>query len=450
MKRTFLSLLLVATGAVLAEAQPTFPVWGSVPSPNASGKQNVIHGIAASGFGDVWAVGEYNSGVVPTATGRRTVIEHWDGIQWSVVPSSQLDPSGYDGVFLEDIVALGSNDLWAVGHADDYSSLESATVIAHYDGSAWTRVTSPNPGGSANPDKLMAVAALGPNRIYAVGTTGYPERSLILRWNGVAWQPVPNNCQGALQAISIAGPSLIFAASSTQVCRFDGSGWSDFPVPSAIYPFFHAFRAVAALSENDVWVAGARIQEIFTGTGSYFVFRSQALHWNGSQWTEYTNLPGSEITALLAATPTRIWGVGTVNPGSLILEWDGVQWSSTPAPSPLGYGHLRSITRFRNELWAAGSYFLSDGTDRTLIVRAPSPDKGHIVGDTDVSGAVVSWFGPVAGSDQADSFGDYEAVDLPVGTYTVIATFGGCTPASATVEVLAGKIIRQGLRPFCF
>jgi hypothetical protein len=46
------------------------------------------HGIAASGPNDIWAVGyEETSSYVP-----QTLIEHWDGHSWSVVPSPNKDP----------------------------------------------------------------------------------------------------------------------------------------------------------------------------------------------------------------------------------------------------------------------------------------------------------------------------------------------------------------------
>ena len=51
-------------------------------------------------------------------------------------------------------------DTWAVG------STGTGTLILHWDGSHWTRVPSPAPGGSA---ELFAVAASSASNIWAVG-----------------------------------------------------------------------------------------------------------------------------------------------------------------------------------------------------------------------------------------------------------------------------------------
>jgi hypothetical protein len=55
------------------------------------------------------------------------------------------------------------------------------TLVAHWNGTRWTGVASPNPGGSF----LNAVSALSPSDAWAVGydNTG----TLILHWDGTSW-----------------------------------------------------------------------------------------------------------------------------------------------------------------------------------------------------------------------------------------------------------------------
>src|ERR1044071_6543606 len=58
--------------------------WQVIPSPNGSRQVNEIHGISAFSDNDVWAVGvSYNT----ERTLGSTLIEHWNGSQWSVIPS---------------------------------------------------------------------------------------------------------------------------------------------------------------------------------------------------------------------------------------------------------------------------------------------------------------------------------------------------------------------------
>src|SRR5439155_2016741 len=84
--------------------------WGIVPSPNP-GSNNYLYGVVALSANDIWAVGEYidSSGVY-----RRTLVEHWNGTSWSVVPS----PNGS----LHGVAAVASNDLWAVGYRQNRNS----------------------------------------------------------------------------------------------------------------------------------------------------------------------------------------------------------------------------------------------------------------------------------------------------------------------------------------
>jgi hypothetical protein len=82
-------------------------------------------------------------------------------------------------------------------------------------------------------------------------------------------------------------------------------------------------------------------------------------------------------------------------------------------------------------------------------MEAPSTTQGTVIGDTNVSGAVVSWFGPVNGSTETNVFGEYVAAGLPAGEYLFIASFGGCTPATANVTVVAGMTIERNLFISC-
>src|SRR6476620_2934177 len=54
------------------------PAWRVVDSPNSGTASNDLYGIAALSATDMWAVG----GVV-----SQTLTMHWDGTQWTIVPS---------------------------------------------------------------------------------------------------------------------------------------------------------------------------------------------------------------------------------------------------------------------------------------------------------------------------------------------------------------------------
>jgi hypothetical protein len=96
-------------------------LWQYVPSPNPSTvsvSNDVLEGVSALADNNVWAVGNDSSSVGNNV--KHTLVEHWNGTAWSVVPSPNV---GTQGSELLGVVAISSTDAWAVG---DFST--SATV----------------------------------------------------------------------------------------------------------------------------------------------------------------------------------------------------------------------------------------------------------------------------------------------------------------------------------
>jgi hypothetical protein len=103
-----------------------------------------LYSVSAASGRNAWAVGRH---------GDDTSILHWDGTRWSRVTSPNL---GSDFNELDGVSVVSSTDVWAVGDAD-YSS---DTLILHWDGTHWSRVTSPNPGSVFN--GVSGVSAVSP------------------------------------------------------------------------------------------------------------------------------------------------------------------------------------------------------------------------------------------------------------------------------------------------
>jgi carboxypeptidase family protein len=72
-----------------------------------------------------------------------------------------------------------------------------------------------------------------------------------------------------------------------------------------------------------------------------------------------------------------------------------------------------------------------------------------VSGHTNVSGALITWFGPANGSTETDINGDYAVAGLPAGTYDFIASADGCKPDSAEVTVFAGQTTVQDFHIDC-
>lgn len=162
-----------------------------------------IHKLAARAPGDIWAVGETDE-----ADAQGTIlplIEHWDGTGWRPVAAPHVGVGGT----LDGVVALAADDAWAVGstilaqigNPQQEVANPIETLVEHWDGKRWTIVPSPNidPVGIAQADRLHSIAALSPSDIWAAGQFTLPDGSndqltLAEHWDGTRWslQPVPD------------------------------------------------------------------------------------------------------------------------------------------------------------------------------------------------------------------------------------------------------------------
>jgi hypothetical protein len=442
-----------AISAAAVNAQGSTAVWGTVPSPNRSNLNNTLYAAASVAASDLWAVGAYNPGVPPTVTGRRTLAQHWNGQSWSIVATPNSSFSGVSASYLRGVAALASNDVWAVGYGENFASLESQTLTLHWNGARWSTVPSPNPAGASNPNQLFAISGLASNDVWAVGLTGFPEGALTLHWNGTAWQTVANGCGSTLDGVVEISPRDAWAVGGGASCHYDGTSWTNVPIASANGLDVLLF-GVSASASSDVWAVGAEVYAV----GESYAYAPIVEHWNGSGWTvlnpgitgESANLAG-RLDGVEALGPNNVWAVGTDGTYPVVTHWNGTTWTEVPSPRP-GGGALDAVTAVSaGDLWAVGSRFGAAGgaSEYSLVEQAPSATQGTVVGATGVSGATVSWFGPVSGSTTTDLSGGYAVAGLPAGTYTLTATYGGCAPAAGSVTIVAGTTLRQNLRISC-
>jgi hypothetical protein len=177
-----------AVGAVGAVEHWDGTAWSSVtvPSPNPSDTfGNNLTAITAVSAANIWAVGEFTN----TSYTNSAYALHYDGTSWTVTILPQPSVSGPSSPVLHGVTAVASNDVWAVGENEEVPGLGITTLIEHWNGSAWSIVPSPTPG--AYPI-LSAVAARSATDVYAVGSNepsvnGGVQQGLIMRWNGSTW-----------------------------------------------------------------------------------------------------------------------------------------------------------------------------------------------------------------------------------------------------------------------
>jgi hypothetical protein len=299
--------------------------WSRVSSPSPPSYVAVLTAVVAVSATNVWAVGTYNA----TNGNDRTLIEHWKGAGWKIVPSP--NPSQY-GNALSGVSAASATDAWTVGYDG-----APRTLAVHWNGSKWSKVKSPSPGGYAG-SVLNAVSALSKSNVWAVGyymTDGGP-RVLIEHWTGGGWAKVagrnPSGSDDELTGVSAVSPSNVWAVGyyntrtgdKTLIEHWDGASWSKVPSPSVTSE--SSLAAVSALSSSDAWAVGS------SGVSTV---KTLIEHWNGTTWSRVPSPNRSnvenQLLSVSALTPSNVWAVGYSGSNSghkaLVEHWNGSAWS---------------------------------------------------------------------------------------------------------------------------
>jgi hypothetical protein len=344
--------------------------WGLASTPNRSTEINRFTATAALSATDVWAVGFYDANPDPMVELDQSLIAHWNGSTWNAVPSPNVGPSG---TVLTGVVAVASNDAWAVGYSSTYGTPQTLTL--HWNGSSWSVIPSPAvQGGSA----FEAIAAFSSTDIWAVGyrAGGMPEfltttGTMIAHWNGSNWTEVPSpnlgNRHNELDAVAAISAGNAWAVGTwrdiggnyqTLTERWNGSSWTIVSSPNPLLEC--QLSAVAGVAGNDVWATGSA----WDGVTSIPLF----LHWTGSAWKQVPS-PGGSGGGLITRASDDAWAVG-----GNIAHWDGTSWSLVPNPSVPGatWLSLKGAAAISGcEAWAVGSQGsdVSSNTAQTLAVR---------------------------------------------------------------------------------
>lgn len=338
--------------------------WKVVASPNAR-YGNGLMSVAAIAANDIWAVGSS----VSAQGAYFTLTEHWNGSKWSVVSSPNVGP--YPN-FLSSVVAVSTNDVWAVG--DTYTGntfpFPQQPLIEHWDGSAWTVVASPKTQSTYS--VLSGVTAVSANDVWAVGTISVSKKithTLIEQWNGTKWSIVPTPNPAAnhiiLSAVTAASASDIWAVGEsggpgvyqTLIEQWNGSAWNIVSSPD-VPNHANFLNSVSVTSANSIWAVGY--------AGNHSSNQTLVEQWNGTSWNivQAAKLKGQNtFNGVAAIAANDVWAVGSV-----IEQWNGKQWSLVSSPNPGGPSILYGVTQVPNtkNLWSVGYYEPSSGGSRTL------------------------------------------------------------------------------------
>jgi hypothetical protein len=321
---------------------------GRAPSPAVTntmvapaGGAGGISAIAALSQSDAWGVGSHR----PLRKGIYPLTEHWDGERWTAVPcpspGSAAEPVRS---YLTAAAIDAPNDSWAVGY---WSPIEHAapvySLIEHWNGTKWSIVPAPRSPGRAT-GGLSAVAAISPTAAWAF------EGGAVLRWDGSRWRYLPRPA-GTGPGTNLSGMAVISARDiwvvgtrlmphtvekfRTLAEHWDGSKWTIVPTPNAFKGRTRNsfLSAVSGSSSGNVWAVG------WYQSGPNGVDHSALIeHWDGSRWLVQPSPDArgstahSQLFAVAALSRTSAWATGSnYGPVPLIERWDGRRWTAMPS-----------------------------------------------------------------------------------------------------------------------
>jgi hypothetical protein len=323
--------------------------------------------------------GRYFSTAVPVACClliATTVI--WMGLSAGVAEATPLywsvtaSPSPGS---LEGVTCSGGSSCVAVG------TTYGSSVIETWDGSAWSVVPHPDPGGSN--DYLTSVWCDNPSDCVAVGVNGAgDDASLIESWDGTEWTVVPNPGPGLLLGLSCTGPQSCVAVgyqyvgdyTQTFIESWDGTTWSVVPSPSPGTGNegggTNQLTGVSCTDSANCVAVGEYGDESF---GNASPTQTLIEQWDGSQWSVVPSPdPDSgdnSLAGITCVTATDCMAVGRDAVGSktypLIESWNGETWTTAPSP---GDGQLNAIScTGTSDCVAVGASYAQESQHATFV-----------------------------------------------------------------------------------
>jgi hypothetical protein len=387
-------------------AQTNFAIQTS-PSPNPHG--NTLNAVTAISSTDAWAVGYRNDNNLNES---RTLIQHWDGAKWKMIPSPNPGSTGNckgfnTGNVLNAVSAISSTDVWAVGLMFECTSLIKPLAL-HWDGLKWRKAKLPGLNTNDNA-AFNSVIGFAGNNVYAVGyqpATNGAVLTLIEHWDGLSWKivssPNGNNTGNVLAGISATSATDIWAVGDmvapgtpvkTLVEHFDGAQWTVVPSPNPLGSGSlnqNVLTSVHANATNDATAVG------FLSNSGTRTVTTLVEHWDGTQWTVIPSPNQSEtagsfntLQSVTGTSGSNLYAAGFFANGhtagqqeTLVEHFDGHNWSIVASPTKGVAQQLHGVFALPGSvnLWSVGA-FTFEQTDpetgfliipKTLVLFSPT------------------------------------------------------------------------------
>ena len=282
--------------------------WTQTPVPDSGPNFTTLFGVTAT-RNRAWAVGV----ALNDAYEAHSLVEAWNGAAWHVSTAPKLNTLRDT---LYSATAVSAKDVWAVGDQQSEDGVFH-TLVEHWDGTSWSVVPSPNPGASG--DHLWGVAQAGPNDIWAVGQRNgrHSDAPLVAHWDGKHWTvvnvPTAGLTDGLLQAVAVKGGEVWAAGQSDDAAHqarplvehFDHGAWTA-QLLGGVGSGFSNVTGVA-ISHGSVWIVGSA----YDGASGNQLTLVAEHSTDGWQQVPAPNPgTGDKVIGGISATGNRVWAVG--------------------------------------------------------------------------------------------------------------------------------------------
>ena len=278
------------------------------------------------------------------AVGKDGFISHWDGTKWK--PSSYHVPAFLNGIHA--VTMIATDDVWAVGEGG---------LILHWDGKEWKDLSY------STDDDLLGVSFASASSGFAVGGPIMTDKKdpLVLHWDGKQWSEVPFLKPGVqegllpwLTAVQMVSEKNGWISGNGSLYRWNGIDWNVHTQENENETYI-TVDEFSMLDSDDIWAAG------------YLNNHDTILHWDGSTWNERYNSDAYMIVSIKMVSPSLGWAVGILPTGmrtddsvnSVILSWDGTNWSEMLVPRETfddKFSSLNQVCAFnQNHAWVFGN-----------------------------------------------------------------------------------------------
>ena len=237
-------------GSWTESAGPALP-FGTGSQPNAS-----FAVVTARSASDVWV----NATFSPPSSGSGNVYAHWNGSGWTL--SKPIgEPEGAD-INIRAMAAISASNVWAVGTAF-YPGDHWDTLIEHWNGTRWSVIPTPQPSVF---NELTSIDVVTATNIFVAGNSEDnspgpdPNEATSLHWNGSSWSQLagPRTPTGAdINALTGTNGRDIWmlgdsGAGNAYYAHYDGTRWIQL-APPAITNGTNKIINAATQTQGQLW-----------------------------------------------------------------------------------------------------------------------------------------------------------------------------------------------------